>query len=311
MNQLATQPAFEFVLSILSGKDKGAVYKMLSPRIRIGRADDNDICLTKDSKISRYHASLTVGPQGVEIRDISDKNKVLVDGVEQTQAIILPGSVIQLGETKIKFDIDHPKNELAERNQNLGLAGQARKKRKTKGKANNGKLRFYIILGVVLLGLAFLLNSEVKSGKEAAELKTVDASKNQIEKNRETVREIQSLKRKKGLDTDEYEQAEILYIQGFRDFQKGQYERAVSSFQSCLAIFPAHERCNNYFRVAQNKLSELIQYYLNLGYDYQTKNQFKACVSAFNNVMFLEKDRTSVIYKEAHAGRDACSEALK
>lgn len=313
MNQIAAQPAFEFVLSILNGKDKGAVYKMLSPRIRIGRAEDNDICLTNDPKISRYHASISVSSNGVEIRDISDKNKLIVDGKEQSMALILPGSIIQLGETKIKFDIDRPANSLAERSDAVSPTfGERSSNRKRKSRrTDSGKLRFYIILGALLLGFAYLLTTETTPKRDPASLKTVENSANQIEKNRETVRTLQETKRKKGLDTEQFAKAEVFYIQGFRDYQKGQYERAKEKFQACLAIFPQHELCGNYFREAQKKLSELIQYYLNLGYEYQSKLQYSSCISAFSNVLYLEKDKLSTIYREADAGREACNEALK
>lgn len=313
MNQIAAQPQFEFVLSILSGKDKGAVYKMISPRIRIGRADDNDICLTNDPKISRYHASITVSAKGVEIRDISDKNKLLVDGSSHDRTLIVPGSVFKLGDTEIKFDIDRPIAAMSRPNANNNMSSATAPKKKSSRKAgvDQGKIRFYIIVGALLAGFFYLMSSDQAKVREPASLKTSETSLNQIDANRESVRESQDSKRKKGHDTDEYKTAESLYIQGFRDYQKGQYESARLKFQSCLAIFPQHELCNNYFREADKKLSELIQYYLNLGYEYQSKNQFKSCLSAFNNVMYLQKDKNSTIFREADAGREACIEALK
>lgn len=321
MNHLAAQPSFEFVISVLNGKDKGAIYKMLGTRISIGRADDNDICITSDPKISRYHASLSVSSEGVEVRDISDKNKVLVDGEAQTIARILPGSVIQLGDTKFKFDIG---NSLATLNPsgtegaNLHLAAAngmaapaARTSRRRRSQSDAGRLRFYIIVGAALLGFAYLMNSSTSTKVEPAEIRSQEESLNQIQKNREAVRVAKAEQQKLGFDTEEYRQAESLYIKGFRDYQKGQYSRAKDNFQACLAIFPQHQQCNNYFKEAQKKSSELIQYYLNLGYEYQSKNQFQFCVSAFNNVMYLEKDKTSTIFREADAGRDACQAALR
>lgn len=322
MNQLAAQPSFEFVISVLNGKDKGAVYKMLSTRISIGRADDNDICITTDPKISRYHASLTVSPEGVEVRDISDKNKVLVNGEAQSIAKILPGSIIQLGDTKLKFDIGNSlatvqsANPAANHLHIASVNGVAAPTSRSSGRsrrsdADSGRLRFYIIVAAVLGGFFYIMNSPSSKKFEPAEIRTQEESMNQIQKNRESVRLAQEQEKKLGYDTEEYRQAESLYIKGFRDYQKGQYARAKDSFQACLAIFPQHPECNNYFKEAQKKASELIQYYLNLGYEYQSKNQFQYCISAFNNVMYLERDKTSTIFREADAGRDACQAALR
>ena len=55
------------------------------------------------------------------------------------------------------------------------------------------------------------------------------------------LREAAQMQRKNNLTpTFEIRQAQENYIKGFRDFKKGQYERALESFQACLALYPDH-----------------------------------------------------------------------
>ena len=104
---LATASA-EYVITLLNGPEKGASFKIVSGRVTIGRGVENDIALTYDSKVSRTHALITVTSQGVEISDVSDKNKILVDGDDTPKQYLKSNSIIQLGETKLQFKVAKP-----------------------------------------------------------------------------------------------------------------------------------------------------------------------------------------------------------
>jgi pSer/pThr/pTyr-binding forkhead associated (FHA) protein len=298
----------EFVIKVLNGPDKGAVYKLMSAHVKIGRGDDNDIVLTGDTKCSRYHASLTLSENGIEIRDISDRNSVLVNSQQVTHAILLPGSVVQLGDTKLQFNIGGATNLLAPASAHAPVQNGQRKPRKQK--TSGLSPTFYIVLGVLGLLVVYLLNSPTGPKKSEPALRTEQEVLNTIDKNRQLVQDIAEQKRQDGRESDQYKEAQANFIKGFRDFQKGQFERALDYFQTCLSIYPQHAQCNQYYTEAKTKFSELVQYYLNLGYEYQRKNQFSQCRSAFNNVRVMQKDRNSTVYKEADTGHAAC-EALE
>lgn len=301
MNQLATQQQIEFIIKVLNGPDKGAVYKLMSTHVKLGRGDDNDIVLKSDTRCSRYHASLSLTANGIEIRDISDKNSVIVNGQQVTHAILLPGSVIQLGDTKLQFD--------AGTNSALRPANQAQtpsRRSKKQSKAGGPSVTFYVILAVLGLFVAYLLNSPDGPLKVEPGLRTEEEILNTIDKNQKLVQDLNEQKRTAGRESEQYKEAQINFIKGFRDFQKGQYERALEYFQTCLSIYPQHIQCTQYYTEAKNRFSELVQYYLNLGYESQRKNQFSQCKSAFNNVKVMQKDRSSTVYKEADTGYAAC-----
>jgi len=74
--------------------------------VRIGREEDNDICLSAHT-IHRYHAVIRRTTEGeVVITDLSgdDGNGVLVNGVRVTEARLTKGDTINVGEVKLRFD---------------------------------------------------------------------------------------------------------------------------------------------------------------------------------------------------------------
>ena len=67
----------------------------------LGRDDDADVTLRDDS-VSRRHAELSVGPEGVVVRDLGSKNGTFVGSAEATRPTeVLPGSVVRLGEVTL------------------------------------------------------------------------------------------------------------------------------------------------------------------------------------------------------------------
>jgi hypothetical protein len=74
--------------------------------VRIGREEDNDICLSAHT-VHRYHAVIRRTTEGdVVITDLSgdDGNGVLVNGVRVTEARLTRGDMINVGEVKLLFD---------------------------------------------------------------------------------------------------------------------------------------------------------------------------------------------------------------
>jgi pSer/pThr/pTyr-binding forkhead associated (FHA) protein len=74
--------------------------------VRIGREEDNDICLSPHT-VHRYHAVVRRTTEGeVVITDLSgdDGNGVLVNGVRVTEARLTQGDMINVGEVKLRFD---------------------------------------------------------------------------------------------------------------------------------------------------------------------------------------------------------------
>ena len=309
MGLLAKQDEVSFALVALNGPDKGSLFKLLSSEVYIGRSSENDISCEHDNKVSRRHAVLRLGKNGVEIRNVSERNELLVNGEAVGHAILQPRDIIQLGGTKLQFKVSGLKNDsnapALKDMSSAAAAGHSTAKSGFKPKQESKK-NFYIISVVAVALLVWLLTSDTGSKKDPIEFRTSEDVSNQIEEKRMLVDEIRNERVKKGYDSAQFKQAQANYIKGFRDFQKGQYERAKDYFQTCLSLFPNHRLCQQYLAESNKKFGELVQYYLTLGREYFEKGQYGACKTAYTNVKVMIKDKASQAYQEADSGYAAC-----
>ena len=69
----------------------------------LGRAETCRVCVTHPS-ISREHAELNVGPQGVKIRDLGSANGILREGRRVTEAMVPSGERVRFGEVTAWFE---------------------------------------------------------------------------------------------------------------------------------------------------------------------------------------------------------------
>jgi ABC-type multidrug transport system ATPase subunit/pSer/pThr/pTyr-binding forkhead associated (FHA) protein len=77
-----------------------------SPRVRIGRAEDNDVVVA-DLLVSRHHAELVRRPGGWDIVDLGSPNGTFVDGARVRRAPITPTSVIGIGHALFHLEDGH------------------------------------------------------------------------------------------------------------------------------------------------------------------------------------------------------------
>lgn len=313
MKSLSTahqHPSVEYNLVVVNGPEKGTVYRLMSSQISIGRGSDCDIILAYDQKCSRKHALVTATGAGFEVTDLTDRNKIYVDGIETKRAVLHENSILALGETELRFvsrshEVALTKAEFKLSTANI-FAGTRPKTLKPKG---NNTFR-YVVIGVVVL-FGYLLMSETKKRKAEtnirtdeqiqADIATVEALKEAALKSRPGGGQPKSQAEELAID-----EAQAAYVRGFRDYRKGQYSRALESFQACLTIYPQHLLCNRYLRLSQRKHNELIQYQMVLGRRYRDQQQYSACVAAFQNVMFMVQDTNNATFKEARANFQAC-----
>ena len=78
-------------------------YRTDTPRLRIGRAPDNDV-VVDDMLVSRYHAELVTGAGGVsEIVDLGSHNGTFLDGRPVGRARVADDSIIGLGRHQFRL----------------------------------------------------------------------------------------------------------------------------------------------------------------------------------------------------------------
>ena len=81
-------------------------------RLRVGSGADADVLIT-DPLVSRLHCELEPTPAGVVLRDLGSTNGTLVGGAAIREAIMSPGVVAILGNTRLFVETDAPTAALA------------------------------------------------------------------------------------------------------------------------------------------------------------------------------------------------------
>ncbi len=74
----------------------------------MGRGLDNDV-VVEDTRVSRHHARLSLGPRGWEITDLASTNGTFVNGRQIKQHAVESGDTLSLGGLEMKFYLDMPK----------------------------------------------------------------------------------------------------------------------------------------------------------------------------------------------------------
>jgi len=92
-------------LRIDSGPDAGKVYSPLSEQTIIGREPWCDLPLD-DAHVSGQHAEITLGADGVRVRDLGSTNGSYCGGIRILDAYLPTGAVLRIGDTKLELFID-------------------------------------------------------------------------------------------------------------------------------------------------------------------------------------------------------------
>jgi pSer/pThr/pTyr-binding forkhead associated (FHA) protein len=177
-----------------------------------------------------FHSQRT----GAEIRDISDKNKVLVNGQEIAQALLLPGSVIQLGETQLMFNLlpGTSSNPLDVRDPNRGFsvaedgvvltpdALSRRNRKKSKARSSGPKAPFYILLAVLGTLIFMLVTHKPDTGPAPTGPRSEEEVLNTIEQNRKLVQSISEERRQAGQESQQYQEAQVHFTKVFETFKR-------------------------------------------------------------------------------------------
>jgi pSer/pThr/pTyr-binding forkhead associated (FHA) protein len=313
---LAIMPASATKWTVVSGPMTGAVRLMNAPSFVVGRAPECDLVIVNDPKCSRKHAQVMSDGFVCEVISLNDKNLVAINGREVERGNLADGDVVTFGDTQVQYNtttaqqLGDSQVALVPPVTNPSIRspkpiGRPRSRGRSRSSTQTGSRNFYIILVVVGL-LFYWLFSSSPAKKKAAEIR----SEQQIQNDIDTANKLReaaemSLVRKGDLSVTG-RQAQENFVRGFRDYKKGQFERALMSFQACLALDPQHVLCTRYSRLAQRKFDELIQWEMVLGRKYRDQSQYMACRSSFRNVMVMVKDANSKVFQEAKANYDAC-----
>ncbi len=335
--QAAAQSSLRLTLTVASGPDQGAIFQLLPPQVTIGRGPENHICLS-DPRCSRAQAIIEFTPTKVTIRDLSQRNNMTVNDLSTTEQDLTNGDHIHMGDTSLIFKIEHTsprpqtQSPVAYKTATMptmpNAAGYAptayapptpgpgvrmgpssdQRMNPMSDDQKAKKKRFYLIITVIGLVFGYLLLSEKPNKhREPQGIRTVDQVEKEI-KDAETRVEQQAHKRKFASIEEEtrYREAQRHYLEGFRDFEKGQYSRALRSFETALAVDPKHEMADRYRVLSEKERDNAIASLMLDARRYKDKNMYSRCSSALNKVLDEIPNKQDLKYKESQALKKEC-----
>ncbi len=342
----ALKSRLPYRLKIISGPHQNEVHTLDKDVIKLGRGDDNTIQLPRDGRISRHHVEIYWNGFEYRVKNLSQKNFVMVNEKVVQDEVLKPGSKVQLGETLIEIFEDGP--ILVPQNKTSALqptpkvptkaaasnsplravpnamptprpASRAKpgvKPRPARGpnlkykqSGSNSRLRFYLIVGVVI-GLVLWLGSQGKKKSEKLTFRSsqqIEYDRLQTEANKEKLEE-----RINAQNNPLMRQVQENLVKGFRDYQQGNYMRAKENFASVLVKDPDNELAKRYYNLSSIKFDELLQFYILQGLRYREKKNYRLCRSSFRDALvMIQNNKRHPKYNEIKDYFDECNLAIE
>lgn len=175
----------------------------------------------------------------------------------------------------------------------------------------NPKARFYLIVGALLLGLVYWLNMEEPKPVQPTEVKSTLKYEDEylLKQNSVTEKELDQ-KRKNQLEQKKSPtnlRIEENFQKGMRDFQLGNYNRALDFFQVVLNLDSSHVMARRHLYLAKIRSDEIVKAKLSLGESYYQKHNFKMCMAMYRQVLImLEGKNNDQSYQTAQSMSEKC-----
>ncbi len=100
--------SLKIAIRVVNGSEQGKTWSFEKPIVSIGRGSENDMVFANDPKMSRNHAELRAQNGQLYIRNLSQKNFILVNGEKVEEKLITGQVEIFIGETTIQVKVEQP-----------------------------------------------------------------------------------------------------------------------------------------------------------------------------------------------------------
>jgi pSer/pThr/pTyr-binding forkhead associated (FHA) protein len=156
-------------LVVLSAGMTGRTHELRADKITIGRVEDNVFQIAEPS-VSSHHCEVLVRGSDFIVRDLNSTNGTFVNSEKITEGPIKPGQVLRLGQIEMRLEGDAPAGSTKKpMDQTLVMQRGVSLNELEKGthpggfdttskgfsrKDNKGNRIFWIIAGLVLVGIA-------------------------------------------------------------------------------------------------------------------------------------------------------------
>jgi pSer/pThr/pTyr-binding forkhead associated (FHA) protein len=316
---------FEIMLTVLTGPEAGVAYKLIGETVSLGRSSENDVII-HDNKSSRHHARIERRGDEFWIIDLGSTAGMLVNNKETKECSLHPGDEITIGMIVMRFGFAEglalvkshqvtaqvaitssspmpgPASAAVQPGlpplpltKNLNLNSEpatwwqnanANPPRSRKPKKNY--LPMFLIAIVALVALFFWKGGTGK--RPGFKVKDEALLEQEIQATTESNEQKQQLIAKAGKDTQQYIEAQAFYLRGSREYNSGNYNRAVQEFQTALSIYPNHPLARRYLEESRIKNNQTITDSLERAEKAFQLEKYRIAKSEYKNVMRLSGD---------------------
>lgn len=277
-----------FFIKINKGYERGAVFQISSSEVLIGRDPSNHIQLKNDPKVSRQHVRLTFEGESYFIQDITKNNFITVNGIKTKQVELKKNEVIQIGDHVLQFIENSPKASPKMTNNN------------PKNQTNTIR---YFLLAVIVIGFGYYFTTPPARTKSSSiKIEAFDnneKSERRIGSIEDSIKDLDKKYKDSIFSTENGRNAQSIFIQGQRDFNRGQFFYARDAFRAVLSIEPSHPEARRLLRLSLQFSEDLLERQFKEGLANKESGRFEICKSSMKNIMNLLNDPTSSRYREA------------
>lgn len=180
----------------------------------------------------------------------------------------------------------------------------------------NPKARFYLIVGIAVLGLVYWLNMEEPKKAQSTEVKSTLKYEDEYLLKQNSVAE-KELDQKRKFKLEQKNSPTNLRVEenfqkGMRDFQLGNYTRALDFFQVVLNLDAGHVMARRHLYLAKIRFDEIVKAKLALGESYYQKHNFKMCQAMYQQVLImLQGKNNDQSYQIAQSMSEKCGLAAE
>lgn len=304
--------SFQVTLRILAGPNKGDVYRILPPGAIIGRDVLSCQVALMDARVSRQQCRLDYKIEGLTVEDLSGKKTTLVNQRPiEGEHLLQSGDILTCGDTHITVEIQTdglttvPSLSAPAPNKPPTLSStsyipEAALPQNQPQSMDPQSKRLGMIVGIGLivgLGLWMIPEDPPKPPPKIATSETINESIAAVQKRQEEI--TKSTSQLSELELYNKRSAQKHYIRGLRDYQNGRYNRALEAFQTALATDRSHVMARRYYKLAEKKRLDEVDYHMDLGLKYKDKAMYKMCIAEFAQVLQILNQPTNKKYQLA------------
>ena len=92
-------------LVVLSEGFNGRAYELKTEKTTVGRLDDNAFQVP-DQSVSSHHCEIILRGSDVMVKDLGSTNGSYVNGKQVTEAALMPGQTLRLGQVELRFEAE-------------------------------------------------------------------------------------------------------------------------------------------------------------------------------------------------------------